>query len=71
MLTNVMAMGTTWVMALATTPLAPSPSSLPLLSWQPSSLQLPPPQLPIAGALITAIAAAVAITYLFNIAIEQ
>jgi hypothetical protein len=41
------------------------------LSWQLSSLQLPPPQLPNAVALSAAIAAAVAITHLFDIAIKR
>jgi hypothetical protein len=44
---------------------------LPPLSWQPSSSQLPPPQSPNAVALSAAIAAAVAITHLFDIAIER
>jgi hypothetical protein len=52
-------------------PLLPLLLSLPPLSPQPLSLLLPTPQLPNAVALIAAIAAAVAITHLFNTAIKQ
>jgi hypothetical protein len=45
--------------------------SLPPLLRQLSSLQLPPPQSPNAVALSAAIAAAFAITHLFDIAIKQ
>jgi hypothetical protein len=55
---------------LSPTPLPPLPTSLPLLSIQPSSLLLSPPQLPNAVALSAAIAVAVAIVYLFNTAIK-
>jgi hypothetical protein len=44
--------------------LPPFPSSLPPLSWQPSSLLLLPPLSPNAVALSAAIAAAVAIAHL-------
>jgi hypothetical protein len=50
------------------TPLPLLLSSLPLLSWQPSLLLLPPPQLPNTIALSAAIAVDVAIAHLFGAA---
>jgi hypothetical protein len=79
--TRAMALAMTWLVTKrawqgqqgqsSPTPLPPLPLSLPPLLQQPSSLLLPPPQLPNNVALSAAMAAPVAIAHLFDTAIKR